>query len=247
MFKGVLFLLPINGLKKETMSAERHHKEIESLQRELDEETRTLSNQFAWADDLASPTVRVEILASATGPAIAFSDLPVPLLQTSTVEGIIRLPLGGYRARKWCTPFCSNTPSVDFRIRWEPDVKSISRKGAKTVLQPRGSLTLEPLEAFDFGSSAGRSLHCNFIVPCTLYGDARSYTSNGCNQYKWEDSAKDFRIEWESPLETAPEVKCGESKHLEEEYFQRRVLDVLHQQTDHIQQLESRIEEFNAE
>jgi len=314
MFKGVLFLLPIDSLKKATMQAERHHNEIEALRAELAEEERNLNNENDWAEDFDCPTARVHILSGENGTAIAFSDLPVPLLETSSVNTTVRLPFGGYQARK----SCGMRPSVEFRVLWEPfpgnvgdkvrastampretmddlgitaddegqvtafntaqDQASVrwkrlgntawcnkshlqvigepdvvltpqQHKGPKDVLQPSGSLTLQPLQAVDFANAAGASLRCTFAVPCRLFGAeaVASYTSGPCHEYRWgDDAAKKFRIEWESPWRPPPKVRAADSRFLAEEQFQERVLDTLRQQSLHIQQLEDTINKLNS-
>jgi hypothetical protein len=252
MFKGVLFLLPIDSLKKATQNAERHFNEIAALQRELDEDMRIKKFRNAWILDFACPTVRVKILSTAKAASdqepIAFADIQVPLMQTGNVDAILRVPFKGAAALR----FWGSRPSVSFHVKWNPDAVPKSHSD-DNVIWPRGSLTLEPIQAFGFASHLENSMWCHFEVPCTLFTDEETYTTALPSTKKvdgsiiWEDQSKNFQIKWEVPWNAKPVHKAIDSKFLAVEHFQEKVLDTMRQQSLTIGNLEKTVKNLHGQ
>eukprot|EP00928_Gymnodinium_smaydae_P089865 TRINITY_DN73754_c0_g1_i1.p1 TRINITY_DN73754_c0_g1~~TRINITY_DN73754_c0_g1_i1.p1 ORF type:complete len:648 (+),score=108.35 TRINITY_DN73754_c0_g1_i1:114-1946(+) len=241
LFKGIIFLLPIDRLKEATKHAEEYYKELSELTAEIEAEDlrKKLPPSVAWTVDTTCPVVRIEIfeysesLGGPTGEARGLVKCPVPILRSTPEADALRVPVIGPSMRR----FCGAAPHMEIGIKWEP---SEQNRGA-----PKGKLLLTVVQGISIRNS-GERWCCRFEVPSSLYGESagEQWLCGPCDAPStnptWSvANSKEFSIEWEA---AAPE-EPHESK---EAKFQEQVCAMLTSHAEQIQRLEEALERLSA-
>eukprot|EP00929_Paragymnodinium_shiwhaense_P038193 TRINITY_DN2022_c0_g1_i1.p1 TRINITY_DN2022_c0_g1~~TRINITY_DN2022_c0_g1_i1.p1 ORF type:complete len:633 (-),score=150.52 TRINITY_DN2022_c0_g1_i1:144-2042(-) len=230
LFKEIIFLLPIEQLKKATMRYEKAMLELQHLSCEVDDELSKarLPKEVLFASDYSSPFVRLE-LAPAGGGESAFGTISVPILMAHPVEVVVHVPLQGAGLVAWCGP----SPGLEAVIVWKPDAEM-----GKT---PMGVLSIEILRGVNFASSCrSPAWTCKLQAPTCLYdtgGGKSSWSSplsssgeGGCPT--WTGATGSFEIRWK-----AEPVQDEKVQH-HDATFHKRILELLDTQAKSLEAME---------
>eukprot|EP00928_Gymnodinium_smaydae_P026598 TRINITY_DN20830_c0_g5_i1.p1 TRINITY_DN20830_c0_g5~~TRINITY_DN20830_c0_g5_i1.p1 ORF type:complete len:623 (+),score=77.06 TRINITY_DN20830_c0_g5_i1:67-1869(+) len=241
LFKGVIFLLPIERLKTATKHAEAYYKELAEMSAEIEGETlqKTLPASSVWTDDVACPVVRIELfhyseeLKGPIGESCGLVKCPVPILYASPENTTLTVPVLGPAMRT----FTGSHPVLEVNIQWKPAPGNHSA--------PCGTLTMQLVRGSSLRSTGGR-LCCCFEVPVSLYGEGAGelWTCGPCDfpstEPKWStEHTKVFDVRWEAQ---APKSK-PESK---QDVFHEHVLELLTSQAEQIKRLEAVVQRLSA-
>jgi hypothetical protein len=241
MFKGIIFLLPIDHLKKASKASEKRFHDLHLMRQQVDDEDlRIHCPQETWAMDLRCPAVRVRVFPEgmiSTEGAAAGQGLPstgtlnVPILRSDAVESTICVPLHGGPAQKLLGP----RPELEVFVMWRPS-------GMQNDSLPSGELVIRIRGGRYFSGGRHRHWCVHMEAPEKLYGklasaDWVSPCSNiGSPNPDWgEDAVHTFEIGWEAPGAAKMTVEPPDAK------FRNQVLEILEAQTKRIVSLEAEI------
>jgi len=241
MFKGIIFLLPIDKLKKASKASERRFEDLNAMRQQVDdEELHALHPVEAWATDLRCPAVRLRVFQEGTiskegaargGGSPSTGMLNVPILKSDLVEATVCVPLhGGPAQRRF-----GSRPELEVLVRWEP-------KDMRHDSLPCGALSMKIMAGRFFSGGASCRWCVHMEAPEKLYGQAASAdwvspASNvGSPSPQWgEEAAHTFAIQWE-----VLEESQAKSENTDQA-FQQRVLELLEEQTRRIAALEVQV------
>jgi len=234
LFKGIIFLLPIERVKKATKESESKFDELNKLRQQVEEEDQLnkLPPGLHWATDFGCPVVRIEAFNDAMS-ALHSRDagigmLHVPLFEKEPVEVTCVVPLHGGRVRK----LFGNVPTIEFELKWTPAPDTSDSL-------PLGELFLRVLRGSNFSGDKASRWRLSLTIPASLYGKDASLdwisppSSSGSPDPVWaEDACKMCHIAWR--LEEAPSPSA-----VHKSKFEDKVLGMLEDQTKRIAALES--------
>lgn len=234
LFRGVVFLLPIDQLKKATQEAEMRQKEIQDMSKQVTEEADELhriqlGEGATWAKDPTCPYVRVEVsICDSSGTPMArpaVGAINVPIFLDTPEEATLLLPLHCHVA---------GLQKLEVHMHWAPLMSAGQ--------MPLGKLRLRPQRGFGF-SGWGNQWVCRFLIPVKFYGEgafeewfsaASGEASRG--EIRWASEGRTFDVHWQQNIkpDAGPRMQSDED-------FQRRVLELLEDQNRRIGELEKSI------
>lgn len=235
LFKGVIFVLPIATVTEAYKAAEQQKKMQDRLSEEI-EENRMTPLGLEWCKDPTAPAARVEIVEESTEDskpkAIGTVNLPF------CTEGwdrnrVVKLwvPVVGSVKGRW-----SGYPGVEVSLSWAPDEVSKPKD-----MLPKGKLTVQVIRGANFAAKGGTRWRVVVEVPVKLHPkesgqsdhlDRKEYKQVGGGTSDPQfDSEQDFVVRWEE----------RGTHNQGEEMRQRQVLDLLKQQGQTLQALESKV------
>jgi hypothetical protein len=235
LFKGVIFVLPIATVTEAYKEAEEEKKMQERLQKEI-EENRLTPLGLEWCKDPTAPAARVEIveeIAPDSKPkAIGTVNLPF-YTEGWDRNRVVKLwvpVIGSLKGR------LSRYPGVEVSLSWAPDADSKPKE-----MLPKGKLTVQVIRGANFVAKEGSRWRVAVEVPVKLHPKEGSRNDHlDRKEYKQVGggtSTPEFGIEQDF-------VVCWEEKGTGrpgEEQRQRQVLDLLKQQGQALQALESKV------
>jgi len=235
MFKGIIFLLPIDKLKKATKASEERYAQLNELRAQVEEE-EIFSCQppgIEWASDFHCPAVRVLVYpdrGAETSMVPATGMMNIPIMKSERIEATLCVPLHGGAPQRCMGP----NPELECFVTWEP--AAVDTRGV-----PRGTLVVRILRGKEFAGVLGSNWRVHLEVPGNLYGDTASIvwvscaSCSGSPDPEWGDSAcHPFEIKWVIHEEIKTETN--------DQAFQRRVLELLEDQSRRLVALEAKVE-----
>jgi hypothetical protein len=229
LFKGVIFVLPIATITEAYKRADTNLKAQQRLQAEV-EEDKTAPLGTEWCKDPSAPAARVEMWTT-DKHMVGVGSFNLPFYEKSQRVKFWVPLIGELKS------LCGTHPGVEIEVDWQaaPDSKPKDKL-------PKGDLTVTVFQGAGFKTSAGDARRCVLEVPVKLYPDNAEQNNHlmshefsaeaNCapSAPQWNQS-KTFTISWEEK---------GSRRQSDEEW-QRQVLDLLRQQGEKLDALESKV------
>lgn len=256
MFKGIIFLLPIDKLKKATKASADRFQQMSTFKDQVERETlvRSLPKGIAWASDFNCPTARFEVFDGGAEdgerhPSVGTAH--IPLFEMQPTEVVLLVPLHGGAA----TRAFGAKPELEVLVTWTPAMENRKKRDP-----PKGDLALKVLSGVNFASAVGSRWQVRMYVPETIYGDTANTTFLTSRSLAatatptWGDHAQGFfTIAWEAKDEEKHQETQAEAFRRqvlaalepdpEDEGFEEKVLGLLELQSKRIAELEEKIRE----
>jgi len=235
LFKGVIFVLPIATITTAYKESSTKLDEQQKLQQEV-EENRLTPLGLEWCKDPTAPAARIEIvedIAQGSAPqGIGSINLPF-YIDGWDRNRIVKLwvPVVGALKGRW-----SNHPGVEVKLTWTPDEDSKPKEKF-----PKGTLKVQVIRGANFVAKGGIRWRVVVEVPVKLHPTERNQNDHldrkEFQHVGGDKSAPEFGNEQVFAVRWEPKVPSKKG----EELRQKEVLDLLKEQGQKLQTLESKV------